>query len=110
MLIKPEIRIIGWDDGPFESHRTFGSGAAENQGFSSVRKKGKAVLIGVIFRGGNFFDGILKTEADIDGFDSTKKIADAIMKSKYGAAGYRGEQEKAGFGKIQSGNEKPAGI
>jgi len=84
MLIKSEIRIIGWDDGPFESHRTEGSGAAENQGFSSVRKKGKVVLVGVIFRGGNFFDGILKTEVDIDGFDSTEKIADAILKSKYG--------------------------
>lgn len=66
MLIKPEIRIIGWDDGPFE-----------------FRRKGKTVLIGVIFRGGNFLDGILKTEADIDGFDSTEMIADAIMKSKY---------------------------
>jgi uncharacterized protein len=66
MLIKPEIRIIGWDDGPFQ-----------------FRKKGKAVLVGVIFRGGNFFDGILKTEIDIDGLDATEKIADAIMKSKY---------------------------
>lgn len=66
MIIKPEIRIIGWDDGPFE-----------------FRKRGKAVLVGVAFRGGNFFDGILKTEADVDGFDSTKRIADAILKSKY---------------------------
>ncbi len=67
MLIKSEIRIIGWDDGPFE-----------------FRKKGKVILIGVVFRGGNFFDGILKTEADVDGFDSTEKIADAIIRSKYG--------------------------
>ncbi len=66
MLIKPEIRIIGWDDGPFQ-----------------FRKKGKTVLIGVVFRGGNFFDGILKTEIDIDGFDSTEKITNAILKSKY---------------------------
>lgn len=66
MLIKSEIRIIGWDDGPFQ-----------------FRKKGKVVLVGVIFRGGNFFDGILKTEADVDGFDSTGVIANAIMKSKY---------------------------
>ncbi len=66
MIIKSEIRIIGWDDGPFR-----------------FRKKGKTVLIGVVFRGGNFFDGILKTEIDIDGFDSTEKIANAIMKSKY---------------------------
>ncbi len=66
MLIKPEIRIIGWDDGPFE-----------------FRKKGKVVLVGVIFRGGNFFDGIIKTEVDVDGFDSTEKISNAIIKSKY---------------------------
>lgn len=67
MLIKSEIRIIGWDDGPFE-----------------FRKKGTVPIVGVVFRGGNFFDGILKTEVDVDGFDSTGIIADAIMKSKYG--------------------------
>lgn len=66
MLIKPEIRIIGWDDGPFE-----------------FRKKGTVPIVGVVFRGGNFFDGVLKTEADVDGFDSTEKIASAILKSKY---------------------------
>lgn len=66
MLIKGEIRIIGIDDGPFE-----------------FRTKGKCILIGVIYRGANFLDGLIKTEIDIDGIDSTEKIANSINKSKF---------------------------
>lgn len=64
--IKNEIRIIGWDDGPFQ-----------------FKRKGKVILIGVVYRGANFLDGLLKTEIDIDGTDATEKISSAIAKSKF---------------------------
>jgi len=64
--IKKEIRILAWDDGPFE-----------------FKAKGKDILIGVIFRGGQFLDGLLKTEVEIDGEDATEKIIEKILKTKH---------------------------
>jgi endonuclease V-like protein UPF0215 family len=64
--IKREIRIIAWDDGPFE-----------------FKSKGYDVLVGVIFRGGHFVDGLLKTEVEIDGLDATEKIIEKILKTKH---------------------------
>ena len=66
MIVKKEIRILGWDDGPFPK-----------------RGKGKAILRGVIFRGASFIDGVLKTEIEIDGTDATEKIAEAVKKSRH---------------------------
>ena len=53
--VKKEIRIIGFDDGPF-----------------IPRSKGKVPVVGVVYRGGNYLDGILKIEVEIDGMNSTK--------------------------------------
>jgi len=64
--IKKEIRILAFDDGPFE-----------------FKSKGNTILIGVIHRGGNFMDGLLKTEIEIDGTDAEKKIIDITNKSKH---------------------------
>lgn len=64
--IKREIRILALDDGPFE-----------------FKTKGKDILIGVIFRGGSFMDGLLKTEIDIDGLDATEKIIEITNKTKH---------------------------
>lgn len=64
--IKKEIRIVAWDDGPFE-----------------FKSKGKDVLIGAIFRGGQFIDGLLKTEVEIDGLDATDKIVEKILKTRH---------------------------
>jgi endonuclease V-like protein UPF0215 family len=64
--IKKEIRILAFDDGPFE-----------------FKSKGKDILVGTIFRGGEFMDGLLKTEIEIDGTDATKKIIDVANKSKH---------------------------
>jgi endonuclease V-like protein UPF0215 family len=63
--IKDEIRILGWDDGPFE------------KGF------GNAPLVGVVFRGGSFMDGMLKTEVAVDGEDAEEKIVDVVMRCKF---------------------------
>lgn len=64
--IKDEIRILGIDDGPFDLHAG-----------------GKALIVGVIYRGGKFLDGVLRTEVTIDGTDSTDRIAQMVCKSKY---------------------------
>jgi len=64
--IKDEIRILGIDDGPFDLHAG-----------------GQALLVGVIYRGGKFLDGVLRTEVAVDGTDSTEKVAEMVCKSKY---------------------------
>lgn len=65
-MLKREIRVIGIDDAPFE------------------KVKGKEVLvIGALYRGGHFIDGVLSTKAKVDGTDSTDKIAEMINKSKF---------------------------
>ena len=64
---KREIRIIGFDDSPFEK----------------FNNKKNTVVIGVITRGGLYFEGLLSTKVRVDGFNSTKKIVEAINKSKF---------------------------
>jgi len=66
MIVKNEIRIIGWDDGPFLKGG-----------------KGKVPVIGTIFRGGVFLDGILRIDVKIDGMDATEKLIKAINRSKH---------------------------
>jgi len=65
-MFKEEIRIIGFDDGPFES-----------------KSKGLVPVVGVIYRGGKFLDGMLKTNVTIDGLDSTDKLANLINSSRH---------------------------
>lgn len=65
-MLKEEIRILGFDDGAFES-----------------RKKGKVPVIGVVFRGGKFLDGVMKTEVTIDGVDATNKLVKLINGSRH---------------------------
>lgn len=64
--IKPEIRTIGLDDGSFEPHA-----------------EGETCLVGVVTRGGEWVDGILVNEVEIDGDDSTTTIIDMIEKSRH---------------------------
>ncbi len=64
--IKPEIRVIAFDDGPFE-----------------FRGEGKTILIGAVFRGGQFMDGLLKAEIEIDGLDAEGKIISLVRKCKF---------------------------
>ncbi|NCN64628.1 MAG: DUF99 family protein [Candidatus Altiarchaeum hamiconexum] len=64
--IKKEIRILGIDDGPFD-----------------FRKDKKTVIIGVMFRGGSFMDGVMKRESDVDGMDITRTIIDMLKKTRH---------------------------
>jgi endonuclease V-like protein UPF0215 family len=65
-IIKPEVRILGVDDGVFPPHT-----------------KGFAPVIGVVFRGGYWLEGVMSTRIEIDGFDSTVKIASMITRSQH---------------------------
>ena len=47
------------------------------------KAKGNVLIVGTIFRGGSFLDGILSTKASIDGNNATKKIIEMINKSKF---------------------------
>ena len=64
--IKNEIRILGIDDGPFDLYNDK-----------------TTIIIGAIFRGGTWLDGILKTEVEIDGSDATNKIAGMVRETKH---------------------------
>lgn len=64
--VKKEIRILAFDDAPF-----------------IPRTKSKAIVIGVVFKGGKDFDGMLKTEVDVDGINATDIITHSINNSKY---------------------------
>ena len=61
--IKPEIRIIGWDDAPFK--------------FTDRH----TLVAGVICRGGTQIDGVITGKIAIDGMDATAKITKAINES-----------------------------
>ncbi|MCX6816194.1 MAG: DUF99 family protein [Candidatus Aenigmarchaeota archaeon] len=64
-MFKKEVRIIAWDDCAF-----------------SFSQK-SVTAVGVIFRGGDFIDGLLAVKIKKDGLDATEKIANAINKSRH---------------------------
>jgi hypothetical protein len=65
-VIKPEIRVLGVDDGFFIPHsRSF------------------APIVGVVFRGGYWLDGVMHTRVEVDGLDATNKIASMIINSPH---------------------------
>jgi endonuclease V-like protein UPF0215 family len=65
-FMKPQIRILGIDD------------ASHNR-----NKDKEVIVIGTVFRGGDFLDGVLTTKVKVDGNDATKKIAEMINNSKF---------------------------
>ncbi len=64
--VKPEIRVLGVDDGVFVPH-----------------SKGVATVVGVVYRGGHWLDGVMRTEVEIDGMDATEKIESMITASPH---------------------------
>lgn len=63
--IKEEIRLLGVDDAPFEFEQE------------------KTKLIGSVFRGGKFLEGIIIKDVEVDGFDVTDMIIEMAMDSKH---------------------------
>lgn len=64
-IIKNEIRILGVDDSPFQFHT-----------------KEEILLVGTVFRGGSWLDGVLSTYIHGDGTDATQKIIDMVINSR----------------------------
>jgi len=64
--IKREIRILGIDDSKFHP-----------------RKNQSAIILGVVFRGGLWLDGIMKSLIEVDGLDVTEKIVEMIKASPH---------------------------
>jgi endonuclease V-like protein UPF0215 family len=65
-VIKPEIRVLGVDDGAFTPH-----------------VKGQVSVVGVVFGGGHWLEGVMHTKIAVDGFDATDKIASMITSSTH---------------------------
>jgi uncharacterized protein len=65
-VIKPEIRVLGIDDGKFTPHT-----------------KGNVLVVGVVFRGGSTIEGLMHTNIALDGLDATDKLTLMINSSIY---------------------------
>lgn len=63
--IKQEIRILGVDDSPFPTHT-----------------KEDVMIVGTVFRAGNWLDGVLSTFIQGDGTDATRKISEMVLNSR----------------------------
>lgn len=64
--IKSEIRLIGIDDGSFDAETD-----------------DETCLVGVVFRGGKWIDGVMVDNVELDGTDSTSRIIDMINDSRH---------------------------
>lgn len=71
MIIKKEIRVIGFDDGPFV-HAKMKCG-----------RKAQVLVVGVILRAKEYLDGVLSTHVELDGLDATDKIIDLVNRSRH---------------------------
>jgi endonuclease V-like protein UPF0215 family len=54
-----------------------------DDGFFVPGTKGVADVVGVVYRGSYWFEGVMRTEITIDGLDATEKIASMIKGSPY---------------------------
>lgn len=66
--MKKQIRILGFDDGPFDK-------------FSKTKKY--SIVVGTFYRGGDFLDGVLSTKVTIDGDDATENIRRIVQGCKW---------------------------
>ena len=65
-VVKPEIRVLGIDDGKFVPH-----------------SKMQVLVVGVVFRAGNCLEGVMSTKVTVDGFDATENLAAMIKNSPH---------------------------
>lgn len=63
--VKKEVRILGIDDAPFD------------------RKTKDVLVVGTVFRGGNYIDGLLSCSVKKDGNDATDKLIGIIRKTRH---------------------------
>ena len=67
MVLKPESRIIGFDDAPFEPHS----------------RGAKVPVVGVVMRAGDYVEAILKDEVVVDGRDANDVLENMLLNSRY---------------------------
>jgi endonuclease V-like protein UPF0215 family len=65
-IIKREIRVLGIDDGKFAPH-----------------SKNRVLVVGVVFRGGCWLEGVMSTSVAVDGLDATGQIAEMVKASPH---------------------------
>lgn len=65
---KKELRVIGFDDSPFDKFDP---------------NQGKVLVVGSVFRGGEFMDGLLSCYVDKDGEDATLKLINLVNGCKF---------------------------
>jgi len=65
-MVKPEIRVLGIDDGKFVPH-----------------SKSQALIVGVVFRAGHWLEGVMSTHITVDGMDATENICKMITHSPH---------------------------
>lgn len=65
-IIKPEIRVVGIDDGKHV-----------------FRSKTQVPIVGVVYKGGYWFEGFMSTKVWVDGYDATKNMAEMVMASPH---------------------------
>lgn len=67
MTLKPEARIIGFDDGPFEPHA-----------------RGTSLpIVGVVMRAGEYIETVMKGEVTVDGRDANDVLESMLLNSRY---------------------------
>lgn len=67
--VKPEIRVVGFDDGTFS--------------FSSKLEREKTILFGVVMKGSKEVVGAVSRWITVDGTDATEKLIDAVVNSRF---------------------------
>ena len=67
--VKPQIRVVGFDDGTFS--------------FSSKLGREKTILIGVVMKGSQEVVGVLSRWITVDGRDATDAMIDAVLSSRF---------------------------
>jgi len=65
-VVKPEIRVLGIDDGVFTPH--------SNE---------LVDVVGIVYRGGYWLDGFMHTKVPVDGLDATEKLSEMILSSPH---------------------------
>lgn len=63
--MKPEVRVLGVDDGPF------------------TWQDREADVVGVLMRGGSYVEAVLRTRVTVDGWDATERLAELLERSRY---------------------------
>ena len=58
--IKEEVRVVGFDDGPLD------------------RDSPTSLVVGAVFRGGRWLDGVVSCHVEVDGTDSTDRLIELV--------------------------------